>query len=295
MTQFDAARRAALMSDLLRVLRGQPVDLLPFDDVRKELGLHGMVERGTAEVALDHIVGTIGREKDFNRAFLPRSESIRGRWKRIEDLTRGLRGFPPVELYKVGDVYFVADGHHRISVARSVGAKTIEATVKEFSTQAVVNPGDSVDDIAMREARRSFLALIGRVGAADDEFRVSRPKNYERLLDHIAGHRYYKSIESGRQIAWNDAVASWLEHVYDPMIATIRASGIVADFPARTETDLYLFTIHYLHALRKRYAQNDIAPERAVRDLRARKLAQQPLARLKRLLNIGKRPPFRFQ
>lgn len=283
MTEFDAARRAAIMTDLLRVLRGQQTDLLPFDAVRKELGLHGMIERGTAEVPLGVIVGTIGREREFNRAFLPRSESIRGRWKTIENLAQGLKGFPPVELYKVGNVYFVVDGHHRISVARSVGAKSIEATVKEFPTDFVVGPEDSVEEIALRAARSDFLEAIGRPDADPEEFRVTRPNSYERMLDHIAGHRYYRHLELQRELPWNEAVESWLERVYEPMITTIRASGILQEFPGRTETDLYLFTIRYLHALRKRYELDDIAPERAVREVEERQRARRPLHRLRRL------------
>jgi ParB-like nuclease domain. len=157
MTEFDAARRAAIMTDLLRVLRGQQTDLLPFDAMRKELGLHGMIERGTAEVQLGVIVGTIGREREFNRAFLPRSESIRGRWKSIENLAHGLKGFPPVELYKVGDVYFVADGHHRISVARSVGAKSIEVIA-----YGVRSPSSALSSAPLQRIQRSEILLRTR-------------------------------------------------------------------------------------------------------------------------------------
>ncbi len=126
---FESARRAALITDLLAVLAGRPTDLLPFETVRRELGLRHLVDRGIRQVPLDWIVGTLGRPGELNRAFFPRDEALRDRWDRLRDLAEGPVGFPPVELYQVAQVYFVVDGHHRVSVARSLGAPTIEAHV----------------------------------------------------------------------------------------------------------------------------------------------------------------------
>ena len=81
MTRFDAARRDALMSDLVRAVRGLPSDLLPFDAVRETLRLKSFVDRGLHEVPLDQIVGSLGRVQEFNRAFLLCEESLRGRWR----------------------------------------------------------------------------------------------------------------------------------------------------------------------------------------------------------------------
>jgi hypothetical protein len=125
---------AAVMHDLLALARRRPLDLLPFEEVRDRLKLRRVVDRGTRDVPLGRIVGTFGRRGEFNRAFLPRSESLRERWEDLKDLAEGAAGFPVVELYLVGDVYFAVDGHHRISVARALGAPSIEAHVLEFIT-----------------------------------------------------------------------------------------------------------------------------------------------------------------
>jgi len=119
-TRFDAARRAALVQDLLGVLKGRPVDLLPFDRVRAGLRLKHIVDRGLHDVPLERIVGTLGREREFNREFLPREEALRDRWEEVEELAEGPAGFPAVELYKVGDAYFVVDGHHRLRARHQV-------------------------------------------------------------------------------------------------------------------------------------------------------------------------------
>ena len=258
MTRFDAARRAAVMQDLLGVLSGRPLDLLPFDRVRSGLRLKHTVDRGNHDVPIERIVGTLGREREFNREFLPREEALRERWEEVEELAEGPAGFPAVELYQVGDAYFVVDGHHRVSVARSLNLPTIEAHVKEFLTPVPLGPGASIEEVVLASGFADFLEATGLVPAAREEFRVTEPNGYERLLEHITVHRYYRGIESGRGLTWGEAVASWYDTVYTPMIAAIRRSGVMAEFPGRTETDLYLFTMDHLHHLRKQYAPKPV-------------------------------------
>ncbi len=268
MAHFDDARRAALMGDLLAHLTGRPTDLLPFDRVRENLRLENLVDRGVQEVALDRIVGTVGRERDFNRAFLPRDESLRARWQAVEGLAEGLEGFPSVELYRVGDAYFVVDGHHRVSVARTLGAPSIEAHVKEFETPVPLGPGASVEEVVLKSGLAAFLRTTRLVPSEPDEFRTTAPGGYERLLEHIGVHRYFRGIEDGREIPWDEAVRSWRDGVYRPMIRTIRASGVLGEFEGLTETDLYLFTMDHLHHLRERYGGRAVRLDVAVRHFR---------------------------
>jgi hypothetical protein len=266
MTRFDAARRSALVGDLLSHLLGRPADLLPFDAVRERLELANVVDRGLAEVPLDRIVGSVQRDREFTREFFPREEKLRERWEAVEGMARGAPGFAPVELYKVGDLYFVVDGHHRVSVARAVGAPAIEARVKEFETPVPLPADASTRDVLVREGLARFLEATGLVPANPDEFRVTEPGGYERLLDHIAVHRHYRGNELARHVPWEEAVASWRDTVYRPIVATIRASGILEKFPERTETDLYLWVMDHLHLLREKYGRA-AHPSRVVRHL----------------------------
>jgi hypothetical protein len=266
MPDFDVARRRALMGDLLRLVRGEPVDLLSFDTVREDLGLRHLVDRGVVEVPLEQIVGTIDRDRDFNRVFLPRGESLRKRWQAVKALTESSKGFPPVELYKVGEVYFVVDGHHRVSVLRSMGAPTIEARVHEFLTQVVLEPSDTIEEVMCKGARADFLEATELVSANDDDYVTSSPRGYARLLEHIQVHRYFLGLDERRDISWHEAVASWRETVYAPMIRTIRESGILEEIPGHTVTDFYLYVMDHLHYLREEYG--DVEPERAVREVR---------------------------
>lgn len=266
MVGFESARRAALIADLLGVLVGRPTDLLPFDEVRRGLGLKHLIDRGLHEVPLDRIVGTLGRPGEFNRAFLPRDEALRDRWDRLRNLAEGPMGFPPVELYKVDQAYFVVDGHHRVSVARSLEAPTIEAHVTEFLTPVPLTPGASVEEILLKSGLAAFLEATGLLPAGSDEYRTTVPDGYERLLEHIRVHGYYRGIEQGRDIPWSEEVASWRDRVYRPMIGIIRGSGILEEFPGRTETDLYLYVMDHLHKLRQQYGNPALPPEVAVED-----------------------------
>jgi len=266
MAIFDEARRAALMSDIVRTLRGQQVDLLPFEEVREKLRLRSVVDRGVEEVPLDRIIGSFGREREFNRAFLPRTEAVRRRWQKIHDRALGPAGFPTIELFKVGDAYFVLDGHHRVSVARALGAPAIEAHVREWETDVPIGSDDSVEQLVLRRGRADFLDATG-LTAGDNDFVVTEPDGYERLLDHISKHRYYLGLDQKRDISWPDAVESWRNTIYEPAIALIRASGVLSEFPGRTETDLYLFAMDHLHYLRERYGAEGVGPAAAVQEM----------------------------
>lgn len=264
MSQFDAARRSALMRDLLEHLAGRPTRLLPFEAVRDSLKLRHFVDRGILEVPLEHIVGSLGRSREFNRAFLPLKESARDRWQAIERLAEGPEGFPPVELYQVGEAFFVVDGHHRISVLRSLDTPTVEAWVKEFRTPVPLSAEASIEDVLLKRGLADFLEATSLVPAEPGELTVTVAGGYERLLEHISGHGYYRGLETNRALPWSEAVASWYESVYRPMIELIRSSGVVEGFSDRTETDLYLFTMDHLHELRQSYGE--VEPERAVED-----------------------------
>jgi len=285
MPRFDSARRAALMTDLLAHVSGRSADLLPFDAIRAGLGLRHLVDRGFHPVPLDRIVGSLGRATEFNRAFLPREESLRERWKVIERLAEGQLGFPPVELYQVGEAFFVVDGHHRISVARALEAPTIEAHVIEFLTPLPLEAGASLEDVLLRRGLPEFLEATGLVPADPDEYRVTVADGYRRLLEHIRVHGYYRGIETGRDLPWQEEVVSWRDSVYRPMVEVIRRSGILDDFPGRTEADLYLFIMDHLHYLRERYGNPALPPAEAVEDFERTQVPEPPRSGLRTWLS----------
>lgn len=262
---FDRQRFKALVTDLLRLVQGRPAGLLPFEEIREGLRLKRLVDRGTQEVPLDAIVGSVGRPREFTRAFLPRHESLRQRWSKVEALAEGPAGFPPVDLYRVGEAYFVVDGHHRVSVARALGSRTIEARVKEFVTPVAVRSNESLEELLLKGSLADFLEVTGLVPSEPDEYRVTVVHGAERLLDHINVHAFYRGLETAREVPRPEAVASWRDSVYRPMVEAIRSSGVMDDFPGRTETDLYLYMMDHLYYLRSRPRRRPVVPEAAVR------------------------------
>ena len=157
------------------------------------------------------------RYRDFDRDFLPRNRATRERWKRLDRAALAGEYVPPVQLYKVGDVYFVKDGNHRVSVARQQGAEDIEAEVIEIAHQRAPTP-----DTDPRELLR--LAEYGRF-LQQTRLDKLRPGvnivftslgRYDELLEHISAHRWYMGIEQNRPIAWEDAVLDWYDNVYLP-------------------------------------------------------------------------------
>jgi hypothetical protein len=256
------ARLPVVVRELMDVLRGRPDELVPFEAVQRALRLSHMVDRGIQDVPLEAIVGSLNRTQDFDRAFLPRNDGLRARLRGMRQFAEGDAGFAPVQLYKVGQAYFVVDGHHRISVARSLGADTIEAWVLEFATTIDVEPEDTVQEILAKASERNFHEVTGLPPGGEDDFCTTIPAGHDRLLEHIAGHKYYLGLQADDP-TWPQAVHSWLETVYRPVIKVIRDQRLLESFPGRCEADVYLWLMDRLHLLRRRYGDN-VGPEAAV-------------------------------
>jgi hypothetical protein len=132
-SDFSRARRRALLRRVLARLRRKPAStrLLSFDDVRGAFRADNRTYLGTRVVEVEKIVGSVGRWSDFDPSFLPARASVGERWKRIDRAFHRGEDLPPVDLYKMGEAYFVLDGNHRVSVARYHGAQWIDARVIE--------------------------------------------------------------------------------------------------------------------------------------------------------------------
>jgi hypothetical protein len=138
--EFERARRKAAWRDWLSRLTRRSNDLVPLQQARQTVSIAGQSFQGVQTVPLDRILGTMDRAADFDRAFFPRQPRLRERWLRVNQAYYGDVILPPVDLIKLGEVYFVKDGHHRISVARAHGQDFIEANVTEIYTSAARRP-----------------------------------------------------------------------------------------------------------------------------------------------------------
>ncbi len=266
---FEDAQRRAFWRSVLAWLSGKPNELLPFDAVRRQLPVQGQHYLGLQVVPLDRIVGSVGRYRDFDRAFLPRNPALRSRWVRIDAAMRRQEALPPVELYKIGDVYFVKDGNHRVSVARQQGQQVIDAYVTEVQAALPISPRDTLDDIARERQHLEFLQATGLDKIAPDlDFSLTLPGEYVRLREHIDTHRWLLGEQRGGEVPYAEAAKSWVNNVYRPLREIIRRHHLLELFPGRTETDLYLWLSEYQWVMRQAYQDHEDV-EQALREATA--------------------------
>ncbi|HSR30887.1 MAG TPA: DUF4032 domain-containing protein [Anaerolineae bacterium] len=254
---FTVARRRVFFQRVLGFFTGQaPESLLSFDEIRHKLRVRGQHYAGLQTIPLDRITGSVGRYQEFNRAFLPTQDFIRERWKRVYEVAHSLEGFPPIDVYQIGDVYFVRDGHHRVSVLKELGATTVEATVTRLETAIPLAADVGKAELDLKEEYAAFLEETGLdVLRPEERIEFTLPGQYRKLYEHIAVHRYHLGRREEREIPWSEAVARWRDEVYLPMVRVIREEWVLDAFPGRTEADLYLWIIEHRHYVGERYEQ----------------------------------------
>ena len=274
---YAVAQRQARLRSIWANLTGKSTGLIPFEDLKKALGLVIQRYRGVQAVPLDKIIGSFGRSNDFDRAFLPTQQHSRGKWLSVDSAY--LRGvtLPAVSLYKIGDAYFVVDGHHRISVARQKGQAFIDAEVTEVESRVPVSADMTVDQLDRLAACRKFLEetkLDELRPVSETCLGLSMPGDYARLLDHIRVHKYFVETTDSRELTWEEAVCHWYDHVFLPLVEAIRENKLLDDFPGRTEGDLYLWIIEHAYYLSQRLGR-DLAPWEVARDF-VRRFSRRP-------------------
>jgi len=259
-SDYRRARSRALFGDVIARLAGRPNRLLSFEAVKKSLALGGPIYRGTQAVPLAHIVGSVDRYRDFDREFLPTQDRTADRWKSIARAFYGEVDLPPVRLYKVGDAYFVLDGHHRVSVARDQGIEFIDAEVQEaYSRVPLTADLLKAEDLRLLHEYRRFLerTRLDEIRPGQ-RIRFTIAGGYDELVEHIAVHCYFMGLDFQRDVSEEEAVAHWYDTVYRPVVEAIRQHDVLADFPGRTEADLYLWIVQHLYILRETHGQVDV-------------------------------------
>ena len=260
---FERAYQRSLWRKVITRLTGKSNELLPFDEVRQALPFRGQRDIGLQEVPLDKIVGSVGRYRDFDRAFLPTQRQTTERWINVSKARYNEVALPPVELYKIGDVYFVKDGNHRISVARERKQAIIDAYVTEIDIPFRLTADMDIDSVQQEKAYGQFLQDTHldelRPGA---DLHLSNPAEYACLREHIADHHYYLGTERQADVSYGEAVQSWYDNVYRPLVDAIEAQGLRRQFPQMTAADLYLRVSEYQWLVRQA-AQADVGSDEA--------------------------------
>ena len=270
--EFQSARFQAALRHVLARLTRTSDELLSYHQVAEQLRLSARSDRGIQTIPIAAIVGSVGRAQDFTREFLPRRPEDRERWARVRTAFINPRGggLPAIEVYKVGEAYFVLDGNHRVSVARREGQTYIDAHVIEIQTSVPLSPDDTPDDLICKAEYAEFLVETG-LGEPEFgfDFSVAQCGQYPKLREQIAIHQILAAREQGREISFRQAAADWLATVYAPLVRALREHDILQWFPEHTETDLYLWVTEHQQQLQEELGWA-IRSDAAITDLAVR-------------------------
>jgi len=266
-SDFSRARLKSFLNRVRSLFSGAPYRLLSYDEVKASLHLGGPIYRGIQTVPLDRIVGSLNRYDEFDRAFKPVDDHLAERWQNIDYAFYKSIGLPPILLYKVGQVYFVVDGHHRVSVAREQGQVEIDAEVREVTSKVNITPDIRPEDLSILGEKVKFLERthLDRL-RPESRVRLTLSGGFERILEHIAVHRYFMGLDLQRDISEEEAVTHWYDSVYLPIVEVIRGSKVLSEFPGRTEADLYVWVLDHQRYLANAEGQPLETPADAARE-----------------------------
>ena len=239
---FQSARQKAGVQEVLARITGKSAELLSYNDVAEKLKLRVSMERGLQDIPLDSIIGSVGRNTDFTRTFLPRRSNNQQRWANVKTAMESGTGLPPIDVYKVGEVYFVIDGNHRVSIARREGFNSIQAHVIELQTDINLTPDVQPDDLIIKAEYAEFLNTTHIHDTRPNvDLSVTSCCQYDKLMKQINISQHLLQDERKQEIPLQDSAAYWYDTTYIPLAEAIRDRGLLHWFPGRTITDLYIW------------------------------------------------------
>jgi hypothetical protein len=237
---FLRMRRRQVLAKLAHKLSRGPDDvnlILPFDEVVAALGYEGEQFVGLKTIKLSALVGTVDSRRDFDRRFRPTSTRVRERWERLALAQRRGEPMPPIDVYRVGDVYFVRDGHHRVSIALASGQTTIDAYVTEVRTTLPAKDIRTRRDLLFKSYERMFISRVPLPPSARAKITVSDPWSYAELGENVEawGFRY---IQHERRFCDRAEIAKrWFAEEYTPVVKMLRDADLLG---SGTEAEAYM-------------------------------------------------------
>jgi len=238
---FLRARRRQVMSRLAAWLRREPDDvniMLPFHEVVDALGMVTEKRLGLQSVRLDSIVGSVDRTRDFDRRFRPTSGRVRERWQRLALAARRGENVPPIEVYRIGELHFIIDGHHRVSVAHALGLSVIDAYVTQVITRVNAAGIRYRGDLIVKDYRRLFLERVPLTGEARAAVVLSDPWDYAQLGEHVEAWGFRLMQDTGQLLDRSEVARRWYADEYTPVVGMLRQADMIGD---RTETEAYMW------------------------------------------------------
>lgn len=268
---FLRARRRAAFSKLTARLRWEPDDvdvILPYEEVVEALGFVSERPAGLQVVDLDLIVGTVDRARDFDRRFRPTSRRVRSRWEQIASAMRRGEPMPPVDLLRIGEIYFVRDGHHRVSVARTLGRTDIDAYVTDVITRVGADRTITLEDLPLKSHERVFFERVPLPDDARAEIILSDPWDYSVLAEAVEAWGFRAMHDRRAPLDRRETAQLWLETEYRPVVGMLREAGMIDD---RSETEAYMAVAEARYRLLRTHRWDDDVLQRVIADRKRRR------------------------
>ncbi len=244
---FTRARRRAAWAKVVARLSGRPGDvdvLLPFDEVVAALGRREIVRLGAQVVDLDTIVGSTDRAGTFDRHFRPTSGLARERFERLALAARRGEPFPAVDLFRVGNLHFVADGHHRVAVARALGWKTINAIVTEVRTVLPAGADLTLAELPRKGQQRVFFERVPLPEDHRGAIRLRNADDYMLLAEGVEAWAFRFMVRRSELLDRRRAAELWWTEEYAPAVQLLRDEDLISDLAeddkGLTDTEAYL-------------------------------------------------------
>ncbi len=278
---FMRALKKAKLQTLLSRLQMERTELLSFYDVKELIKPKRQSYRGIKPIRVDRIIGSEGRYKDFNKAFFPKKSMLKGRWESISKAHLQMVDLPAISVYKIGDAYFVRDGNHRVSVAKTLGVEFIDADIVELDAEISLEPG--MTDKQLREKviayeRKRVLETTSIANMIDmNSIVFTASGRYTEMLHHINVHKYYINETKTKEISFEEAAKSWYRNVYYPIVEAVKEQKLLSKFPGRTSGDLYMWIVKHWNRLKDETGK-DVHPSDASKDF-AEQYKLQPIRR----------------
>jgi hypothetical protein len=238
---FLRARRRRVFAQLTALLRLEPGDvdvMLSFDEVVDALGRVGESDLGVTAIAISTIVGTVDRRKEFDREFRPTSSRARARFERIAEASRRGAALPPIDVYRVGELHFVRDGHHRVAVARAQGRDRIDAHVVEVITRVSADSSITLGDLPLKSHERLFHERVPLPPDARTRIALTDPMQFGTLAEGFEAWGYRLSQHDERFYDRAQTALRWFHEEYVPVVAILREAELIGR--RETEADAYL-------------------------------------------------------
>jgi hypothetical protein len=251
--KWQNARRRAFWAKVRGRLLGQCVTIYNFNEVSRRLHLSNALYRGQQTIPLDRIVGSVGRYEDFVEAFLPLNETMGERWQGVAIMfMERPSSVPPIEVFKLGEYYFVKDGNHRVSVARELGVAELDAYVWEYPLKLITIPPDGDLSALLLAAERSYFyeaTWLRELRPASSDIRLTSPGGYNDLLAQVLCYQEDLSRIDQTSVSFEEAVTAWYDMIYETTVGLIAELDVMKHFPERTPADLFVWVMRHRQEL----------------------------------------------